>query len=80
MRKNAPEQEKKFKKQEIVYSAIVEKELLHNGLVQREQLRTLKELNDTIKELTRIIQEFEQHQFLTIHKSKWKIIFYNVSL
>ena len=72
--------EKKMKKQEIVYSAIVEKELLHNWLVQREQLKTLKELNSTVKELTFVLKEFETHQFLEIHKSKWKILLYNLSL
>lgn len=72
--------EKTFKKQEIIYSAIVEKELLHNWLVQREQLKTLKELNSTIKDLTVILQEFEKHQFMTIHKSKLKIALYNLAL
>lgn len=71
---------KRFEKKEIIYSAIVEKELLHNWLVQREQLKTLKELNSTIKELTDIIKEFETHQFLEIHRSKWKIMLYNLSL
>lgn len=72
--------QKQFNKQEIIYSAIVEKELLHNGLVQREQLKTLRELNETMKTLTVILQDFERHEFLEIHKSKWKIILYNISL
>lgn len=71
---------KKIKKQEIIYSAIVEKELLHNWLVQKEQLKTLKELNVAIKELIDILKVFETHEFLTIHKSKWKIALYNLSL
>ena len=74
------EVEKKFNKQEIIYSAIVEKELLHNGLVQRETLKTLKELNATVANLTAIIQSLEQHQFLTIHRKKWKIVLYNLSM
>lgn len=70
----------KLDKKEIIYSAIVEKELLHNWLVQREQLKTLKELEKTMKDMTEVLKEFRDHQFLEIHKSKWKIILYNLSL
>lgn len=70
----------KLDKKEIIYSAIVEKELLHNWLVQREQLKTLKELEKTMKDLTEVLTEFRDHQFLEIHKSKRKIILYNLSL
>ena len=74
------EKSKQNLKKEIIYSAIVEKELLHNWLVQREQLKTLKELNEAIKNLTIILNEFEKHEFLSIHKSKWKIALYNLAL
>ncbi|EKE28426.1 MAG: hypothetical protein ACD_3C00060G0006 [uncultured bacterium (gcode 4)] len=80
MKKAVTEDVKKMNKQEIIYSAVVEKELLHNWLVQREQLRTLKELNDTMKEMTLVLKQFENHQFLEIHRSKWKIMLYNLSL
>lgn len=78
--KTTSDSSKKMKKQEIIYSAVVEKELLHNWLVQREQLKTLKELNIAIKDLTEILKMFETHQFLEIHKHKWKIVLYNLSL
>ncbi|EKE27012.1 MAG: hypothetical protein ACD_4C00086G0003 [uncultured bacterium (gcode 4)] len=80
MNKKKSENDMKFEKKEIIYSAIIEKELLHNGLVQREQLKTLKEVNETMKGLTSVLKEFERHEFLTIHKSKWKIALYNFSL
>lgn len=67
-------------KKKTLEISFVEKELLHNSLVQREQLKTLKELNNTIKDLTGILKDFESHQFLEIHKSKRKIALYNLSL
>ena len=69
-----------FNKQEIIYSAIVEKELLHNGMVQREMLRTLKDLSKTMGNLTTVIQSVEQHQFLEMHKKKWKMGLYNIAM
>lgn len=79
MKKNI-ESQKVFNKQEIIYSAIVEKELLHNWIVQRELLKTTKELNATLNWLTIFLKEFEKHEFLKIHKSKWKIALYNLIL
>lgn len=71
--------EKKGKKK-IIETSFVEKELLNNSLVQKEQLKTLKELNTTIQDLTNILKDFENHQFLEIHRSKRKIALYNLSL
>lgn len=68
------------KKESVIGSSIVEKEELHADMVQREQLKTLKELNWTVQNLTSILKEFENHQFMTIHRSKWKIALYNLSL
>lgn len=71
--------EKKNNKK-IIETSFVEKELLNNSLVQKEQLKTLKELNTTIQDLTGILKDFENHQFLEIHRSKRKIALYNLSL
>jgi len=71
--------EKKGKKK-IIETSFVEKELLNNSLVQKEQLKTLKELNTTIQDLTNILKDFENNQFLEIHRSKRKIALYNLSL
>ena len=43
-------------------------------------LRTLKDLNKTMSDLTAVIQSVEQHQFLELHKKKWKIAVYNLAL
>jgi D-serine deaminase-like pyridoxal phosphate-dependent protein len=73
-------EEAKFNKQEIIYSAIVEKELLHNGMVQRETLKTLKDLNATMSELTLVVKSVEQHQFFILHQKKWKVAVYNIAM
>jgi len=67
-------------KKKIIETSFVEKELLNNSLVQKEQLKTLKELNTTIQDLTNILKDFENNQFLEIHRSKRKIALYNLSL
>lgn len=78
-KKEKIDSDKKFMKQEIVYNAIVEKELLHNGLVQREMLKTLKDLNETMKDSTIVLKNLEKHQFLQLHRSTFKIIIYNLA-
>ena len=60
--------------------SFVQKELLLNSLTQRELLSTTKELNKTIKELTNTLKVIEKHEYLTLHKSKWKLIAYNIFL
>gem|GEM_PF-3026747 len=67
-------------KQSVIESSKTEKDNLHAEMVQREQLKMLKELNLTIKDLTHVLKTFENHQFMTIHRSKWKIALYNLSL
>ncbi|EKD30464.1 MAG: hypothetical protein ACD_78C00050G0005 [uncultured bacterium (gcode 4)] len=74
-------QDKKTMEKNIVKEvSFVEKELLLNSLTQQELLKTTKDLNKTIKELTKTLKILEGHEYLTIHKSKWKIIGYNISL
>lgn len=68
------------KKENVLETSIIGKDILHADMVQREQLKTLKELNIAVKDLTYILKEFEGHQFMTIHRSKWKIALYNLSL
>jgi ribosomal protein S18 len=74
-------QEKKIIDKNIVKEvSFVEKELLLNSLTQQELLKTTKDLNKTIKELTKTLKILEGHEYLTIHKNKWKLIGYNISL
>lgn len=60
--------------------SFVEKELLLNSLTQQELLKTTKGLDKTIKELTKTLKILERHEYLTLHKSKWKLIGYNIFL
>lgn len=60
--------------------SFVEKELLLNSLTQKELLKTTIDLNKTIKELTKTLKILEKHEYLTLHKNKWKLIGYNIFL
>ncbi len=60
--------------------SFVEKELLLNSMTQQELLKTTTELNKTIKELTKTLKVIEKHEYLSIHKNKWKLIAYNIFL
>lgn len=67
-------------KQSVLEGSKAEKDNLHAEMVQREQLKTLIELNSTVKDLTNVLKEFENHQFMSIHKSKRKIALYNLTM
>ncbi len=76
-----PTRDEKAKEKKIVKEiSFVQKELLLNSLTQRQLLSTTQELNKTIKELTTTLMLLEQHEYLTLHKNKWKLIGYNVFL
>ena len=70
----------KNNKGEVIRDAFIEKEFLHNSIVQKELLKTVKELNETMKDNTNVLKCIEKHEFLSMHKSKWKIALYNFSL
>lgn len=73
--------EKKSTQEKIIKEvSFVEKELLLNSLTQQELLKTTKDLNKTIKELTKTLKILEGHEYLTLHKNKWKLIGYNIFL
>lgn len=78
---NKTAQEKKTTEKNMVKEvAFVGKELLLNSMTQQELLKTTKDLNKTIKDLTKTLKVLEKHEYLNIHKSKWKLIGYNLSL
>lgn len=71
---------RKKDKKEIIENTVAEKWRLHNNLIEKEHYKILIELEKTIKDLTWVLKEFRDHQFLEIHRSKWKIVLYNLSL
>lgn len=74
-------QDKKIKETNAVKEvSFVEKELLLNSMTQKELLKTTVDLNKTIKELTKTLKVLEKHEYLTLHKNKWKLIGYNIFL
>lgn len=78
--KKIVEEKKNTEQNTIKEVSFVEKELLLNSLTQRELLSTTKDLNKTIKELTETLHLIEKHEYLSLHKSTWKLIAYNIML
>lgn len=73
--------DKKNKEKNIIKEVtFIEKELLLNSLTQQELLKTTKVLDGTLKELTKTLKVLEKHEYLQLHKNKWKLIGYNILL
>lgn len=70
----------KREKASIHERAFIEKELLHSSMAQKELMNVVRELNHTMKELTKTLHLIEQHDFVDLHRKKWKLIAYNISL
>ena len=75
-----PQDKKTIEKNIVKEISFVEKELLLNSMTQKELLKTTMDLNKTIKELTKTLKILENHEYLTLHKNKWKLVGYNILL
>lgn len=60
--------------------SFVEQELLVASVVQKELMTTIKELNTQIGILNHTINLVREHEFVELHKSKWRIIAYQIAL
>ncbi|MFZ4461905.1 MAG: hypothetical protein ACOYN2_05320 [Patescibacteria group bacterium] len=67
-------------KHEILKETFVEKELLNASLVQRELMATIEVLNENLKALNGTLLLIREHEFVELHKSKWRIIAYQIAL
>jgi hypothetical protein len=78
---NKEQENRKMYDEKIVkVVSFVVKELLLNSMTQKQLLKTTIDLNRTIKELTKTLKILEKHEYLTLHKNKWKLIGYNIFL
>lgn len=71
---------KHVEKNDILKESFVEKELLNASLVQRELMATIEVLNDNLKALNATLMLIREHEFVELHKSKWRIIAYQIAL
>ena len=58
----------------------LEKERLLDSMIQRELLRSTRDMNTTLQELTKTLKVLEKHEYLELHRNKWKLVGYNILL
>lgn len=64
----------------VIKESFIEQELLNASVVQKELMSTIKELNSELKSLNGALKLIQEHEFIHLHRSKWRIIAYNLSL
>lgn len=67
-------------KKNILKNSFVEKELLNASVIQKELMTTIRELNVQIGTLNATLNLIQEHEFVEFHKSKWRIIAYQLAL
>lgn len=68
----------KREKSEALRDSFVEKELIQASIIQRELVKGVRELNDNLKTLDSTLNMIREHEFVEIHKSRWKILAYQI--
>jgi hypothetical protein len=74
---NDPENSQKKK---ILRESFIEKELLNASLVQQELMISIRDLNSQLGILNSTINLIREHEFVELHKSKWRIVIYQLCL
>ncbi len=59
---------------------LVEKELLQASIVQRELVKELRALKESLGVLDQTLNLIKEHEFVELHSSKWKIFAYQIGL
>lgn len=67
-------------KKKILKNSFVEQELLNASMIQKELMMTIRELNVQIGSLNTTLHLIQEHEFVEFHKSKWRIIAYQLAL
>jgi hypothetical protein len=69
-----------FTREKIIKESFIEQELLNASVVQKELMRSLQELNGQMGVLNHTLTLIREHEFVELHKSKWRIITYQILL
>ena len=67
-------------KKKIMKESFVEQELLGASVVQKELMATIRDLNTQLGTLNTTLNLIREHEFVEFHKSKWRIIAYQIAL
>ncbi len=67
-------------KSTVLKESFLEKELLHASVVQRELMGSIHELNTQMGTLNETLNLIREHAFVDLHKSKWRIVVYQILL
>jgi hypothetical protein len=67
-------------KEAIIKESFIEKELLNASVVQKELMISIRELNTQLGVLNGTINLIREHEFVELHKSKWRIVIYQLCL
>ena len=67
-------------KSSIIKESFIDKELLQASLVQRELMKTIETLSDRLENLNSTLELIQEHEFIQLHKSKWRIVSYQMFL
>ncbi len=76
----SPKQSPAFTREKIIKESFIEQELLNASVVQKELMRSLQELNGQMGVLNHTLTLIREHEFVELHKSKWRIITYQILL
>jgi hypothetical protein len=79
-KKKSPIDPKNSQKKNILRESFIEKELLNASVVQQELLISIRDLNSQLGILNSTINLIREHEFVELHKSKWRIVIYQLCL
>ena len=79
-KKQSPVDPQVSQKKAILKESFIEKELLNASVVQKELMMSIRDLNSQLGILNTTINLIREHEFIELHKSKWRIVVYQLCL
>jgi hypothetical protein len=67
-------------KKAIIKKSFIEQELLNASVVQKELMMSIRDLNSQLGILNVTLNLIREHEFVELHKSKWRIVIYQLCL